>query len=180
MSSKTISSRFLTRSLAMTVAVACGVSLSSAAQAQMATGSGCTNCGTSAPVVSSAPVYGSAATTQYSQPVSTQSYPATSCCGGSTASHASVGSSCSGYSSKRHCGSSKRRCHSSRRSVVSYSQPRSSCGSTYSSTPVYSGGCGGSGSASYTTVSSYPSGGVVSQGTPVMQTGAGCVGGNCP
>ncbi|TWU10310.1 hypothetical protein Pla52o_56830 [Novipirellula galeiformis] len=163
------SPRFLTRSLAMAFAVACGVSLSSVAQAQMATGSGCTNCGgASSPVVT----YSSAAPAQYSQSMTQQSYPASTTVVRS-------------YPSSSHwsCASTQRRCSSSRRSAVHYRQPSSSCGTTYSNAAVYSSGSCGSGCGSSTTVNRYPTSGVsnnaIQVSAPVMQTGAGCASGNC-
>ncbi|WP_145352596.1 hypothetical protein [Roseimaritima multifibrata] len=157
------SHRFLSRSLAMAFTVACGLSLSSVAQAQMAVGSTCTNCvGGSAQTVT----YSSPATAQYSHPVTQHSYPA-----GTTVSHSyphSVSSGCS----------SNRRCHSaSRRSVTRYRQPSSTCGTTYSSTPVYSASSCSNGSCN--TVNSYPTSGVTHVSTPVMRTGASCASGNC-
>lgn len=165
----TRSNRFLSRALVMAFAATCGVSVSSVAQAQMATGSGCTNCGgASSPVIT----YSSPATTQYSQPMTPQSYPA------STTVMQSYPSS-----SRAGCASTRRRCSSPQRMVVHHRQPSNCCGTTYSNTPVYSGGNRYSGNGAYTTVNSYPMSGVSNNmmqvSTPVMQTGAGCPGGNC-
>ncbi len=157
------SHRFLSRSLTMAVVLACGVTLSSVAEAQMATGSGCTNCGASAPVVT----YSAPAAVQYSQPVAQQSYPVSS-----TVGHSYSNSSCSGFTS------APRRCSSSRRAVAHSYRPSSSCGSTYTSAPVYSSSSCCSGGGSYS-AASYPVSTATRVSTPVMQTGAGCPGGNC-
>ncbi len=171
MSLKTRSHRFLSRSLAMAVAVVCGLTLSSIAQAQMATGSGCTNCGTSSPAVT----YGTPVST-HSQPMATQSYPATSYPAATT---------CGQSYSNGCCSNTQRRCSTSHRRVVRHRHSNASCRtrSRCNSTPVYSSGCGSSGGASYPAASTYHSGNVISHATPVstpvMQTGAGCPGGNC-
>ncbi len=168
MSQYSRSSRIYAHSLAIAFAVACGIALSSSAQAQMAAGSGCTNCGSNVPGVT----YSGVSMTQNAQAIPEQSYPVTSYPGETTIGHgcgSNGGTACS--SGRRHC--------SSRRSIVRYRQPSRSYGARYSSVPAYSNSCGCSGGVSYPSASTYPSSTVVSYGTPVMQTGAGCPGGNC-
>lgn len=161
MSLKFRSHRFLSRSLAMAVAALCGLTLSSVAQAQIATGSGCTNCGTNSPVVTySAPV-----STQYSQPIATQSYPA------ATAHRQSYSSGC--------CASTPQRWSTSHRRVAHYRHSKSACQTrTGCHRRGYSSGWKSSGCNSYPASNTY-SGHRVSYATPVMQTGAGCASGNC-
>lgn len=177
----TRSHRFLSRSLAMAFAVAGGALLSTVAQAQMATGSGCTNCGgASAPVAA----YSQPMTTQYSQPMMQASYSASGTVVNSYSGNSCAGNSysCNPCSSNSYagCASTRRHCSSSHR-AVRYRQPSRSCGTTYTSAQAYSGGCC-SGSGAYPAANSYPMRGVsqVSHvSAPVMQTGAGCAGGNC-
>lgn len=170
----TRSHQSLTRSLAIAAAVACGFSLSSAAQAQMVAGSGCTNCGGASNSV-----------VTYSQPMASQNY--------TPASHPSQAAYTQSYPSSSYsgCSSTRQRCSSSHRSVVRHRHTNNSCGGRFSNASVHSSGCGqssgcgGSGNVSYpaddsyTVSNSYSGGSVMQVSTPVMQTGAGCPGGNC-
>lgn len=176
----TRSSQSLTRSFAIAAAVACGFSLPAAAQAQMVAGSGCTNCGGAS---------NSAVT--YSQPMTSQNYTPTTYPSQTTYAQSYPSSSYSG------CSNTRQRYSSAHGSVGRHRHANHSCGARYSSTRVPSSGCGqstgcgGSGSISYpaggsystgnsyATGNSYSGGSVMQVSTPVMQTGAGCPGGNC-